>query len=423
MPKSAQVTRKLPPADDRSADGLVAAMRACDSFFREHAADNEKLGKLLPEVFDALAAHNIHLMLAPKALSGLEFSPTEALRVIEQISWSDPSTGWVAMVVMCGTGMAAGYLADEGIARIFHSDAGNVVCGSGAPTGRAVRVPGGYQVSGQWSYGSGIQHADWHHSGAMLFEDGRPKIGPDGIPEMMIIHAPTSTLQFLGNWDTLGLRATGSIDYAEQGAFVSDDLVFLLKEATPKRRQDFFRIGAIGVTSIGHAGWAAGVGRRILDEIAQFARDKPSPLMKTSSAALADSESFWEEYGRMEGRVRSAHAFLYETWAMIEKRISAGVEPSTRDTTLVRLSLNTITSAAAEAAEFAYKAAAGTSLRNGVLQRMFRDIYVGKQHITVSPKVLRNCGRELAGLAPGKMWALYDLVDAPSETVEQGTTS
>ena len=183
-----------------ASDELVAQMRGLDSFFREHAVANEKLGKLVPDVFDVLRKHKLHLMLVPAELGGLAFSPSQALRVIEQIAYSDTSTGWVAMVVMSGTGMAAGYLPDAGITRLFGGDAGDVVCGSGAPTGRAIRVAGGYQVSGQWSYGSGIQHADWHHSGAMLFEDGRPKIDASGVPEMMIVHAPTSTLQFLGNW-------------------------------------------------------------------------------------------------------------------------------------------------------------------------------------------------------------------------------
>ncbi|WP_179044502.1 acyl-CoA dehydrogenase family protein [Sphingobium lactosutens] len=395
-----------------TADELRATMLALDPFFREHAAENEKLGRLAPPVIELLATHNIHLLLVPKALGGLEMSPIEAMRVLEQIAWSDPSTGWVAFVICTGTAMAAGFLPDSGVAHLFGEGGGNIICGSGAPTGRATKVDGGYQVSGRWSYGSAIQHAHWHHSGAMLFEDGKPKLDEAGVPIMMIIHAPTDTLSFEGNWDTLGLRATGSIDYAENGVFVPEELIFLLKDATAKRNEAFYGIGSIGLTSIGHSAWAAGVGRRMLDEIAKLAREKSAPAMKTSTKALSDSEAFWEEYGASEGRVRSAQAFLYETWSMVEERIAGGVALSTRDMTLVRLALNTITTAAGEAADFAYKAGSGASLRNGILQRVFRDIYTGKQHVTVSPGVLRNCGRELAGLADGKVWALYELADS-----------
>ena len=401
-----------PSAAGISAENLLAAMSGLDPFFREHAAENEALGRLAPPVIDALAGHGVHMMLVPESLGGLAFSPVQAMRVIEQIAWSDASTGWVAMVISAGTAMASGFLPDSGVERLFGNPDGSIICGSGAPTGRAIKVDGGYQISGRWSYGSGIQHAHWHHSGAMLFEDGKPKLDSDGVPVMMIVHAPTETLSFEGNWDTLGLRATGSIDYAEQGAFVPDDLMFLLKDAAPRRNEALFGIGSIGITSIGHSAWAAGVGRRMLDEIAKFAREKKAPAMKTSTNALSNSEAFWEEYGAAEGRVRSASCFLYDSWDMVEQRIAAGEPLSTRDMTLVRLALNTVTTAAAEAADFAYRAAGGVSLRNGVLQRVFRDIYTGKQHITVSPGVLRNCGRDLAGLAEGMVWALYELTDA-----------
>jgi hypothetical protein len=53
----------------------------------------------------------------------------------------------------------------------------------------------------------------------------------------------------------------------------------------------------------------------------------------------------------------------------------------------------------------------GTSLREGTLQRLFRDVHTGAQHITVSPRVLQACGRELAGLAGECVWELYELVE------------
>ena len=51
--------------------------------------------------------------------------------------------------------------------------------------------------------------------------------------------------------------------------------------------------------------------------------------------------------------------------------------------------------ASTEAAEFAYKAGGGVSLRDGPLQRAFRDTLAGRQHIRVSAAVLRGCARDL----------------------------
>ena len=45
------------------------------------------------------------------------------------------------------------------------------------------------------------------------------------------------------------------------------------------------------------------------------------------------------------------------------------------------------------------------------IQRLFRDMHAGTQHITSAPPVFRAVGRELAGLAEGKAWVFLDLVD------------
>jgi len=50
-------------------------------------------------------------------------------------------------------------------------------------------------------------------------------------------------------------------------------------------------------------------------------------------------------------------------------------------------------------------------LRDGVMQRCFRDMNAGTQHASVSFGILRECARELLGLAEGKIWAPRALID------------
>ena len=45
------------------------------------------------------------------------------------------------------------------------------------------------------------------------------------------------------------------------------------------------------------------------------------------------------------------------------------------------------------------------------MQRCFRDIHAGTQHMIVSPPVLQGTGRILAGLAPAKKWLFMGVVD------------
>jgi indole-3-acetate monooxygenase len=58
-----------------------------------------------------------------------------------------------------------------------------------------------------------------------------------------------------------------------------------------------------------------------------------------------------------------------------------------------------------------YKWAATAALREGDLQRFFRDMHAGTQHMTSGPVVLQACGRMLTGLAKDAEWVFFSLVE------------
>lgn len=76
----------------------------------------------------------------------------------------------------------------------------------------------------------------------------------------------------------------------------------------------------------------------------------------------------------------------------------------TRDITLRHLSLNPMMWTSARVADFAYSAAGGASLRDGALQRCFRDIHSATQHARVAPAYLRESARELLEILPSAIW-------------------
>jgi hypothetical protein len=66
--------------------------------------------------------------------------------------------------------------------------------------------------------------------------------------------------------------------------------------------------------------------------------------------------------------------------------------------------------AAHDVAMFVYRSAGTSGLRAGTIQRLFRDMHAGTQHLLVSPPVFRAIGLELAGLAVNQRWVLAGLV-------------
>ena len=390
---------------------LLVKARELTAFFNAQGDANEAKGALTDETVTALREFGFLGMWIPREFGGIEAWPTEAVEIVEALSYADGSTGWVFMAAQVGMATAAAYLPGATATRLF-GQAMPIIAGQGAAIGRADVVPGGYRLSGKWRYGSGLLHAEYIHTGAQVFANGvlRCQAGSSN-PETRIFIVPVGQATLLHNWDVLGLRATGSIDYEIEDVFVPDEWTHLHLETVPQHGGDLFRIGLMGMSAIGHCGFALGIGRRVLDELVALAHAKPG-----RSAMIAENgggEGFQERFGAADAALRAARAFVFEAQADIERTAKAGRDLTTRQVTLARLALNHLTAVAADVCDFAYKYGGGAALRAGTLQRCFRDMHAGTQHASTGPAMLRECAKELLGFADGKVWTLRNLVEPP----------
>lgn len=372
-----------------------------------NATADEENGELTAATFELLKPLRMSHIFAAESLGGAQLRPTEGLELLAAITWHSGAAGWVSMVHCCIGAMSAAFLPDSAVERLFAPGSDNRFSGQGAPLGMLKKVDGGYRLNGKWSYGSGFSHATYSHSAAFV-DDGTGKPAKDdrGNVIIMCAHAPISQHKQLGNWDVLGLGGTGSIDYAAEDVFIADDLVFPILTAPPLRQKEFFSLGVVGLAAIGHTGWALGTGRRMLDEIAKFARSKSG-----RAGLIGESEKFWHDYGRAEARYRAARAFIFEVWRDIEMTVEAGNSMSTRQISLVHLAKSEIHEVGVDICNFAYRAGGGASLRAGVIQRTFREMMVAANHFTIAPSIVTSAGRDIGGVWSDRTWQFYDLIE------------
>jgi alkylation response protein AidB-like acyl-CoA dehydrogenase len=373
--------------------------KAVAAIASEYAEAGDRDGQLAAPVVEALHREGLLGLWVPRSLrGGLELGPLPSLQVLEDVSYGDPSTGWVLMAAALATGTGAAFLGDAAVAQLFGHDRLPVIAGQGTRPGTATAVPGGFRLTGSWSFASGIKHASHIHTLGIVSATG----------EARIFVLPVTQATLIDNWDVLGLRATGSIDYRVDDVFVPDAFTHLATTESPRRGGSVYSLGIIGLAILCHSGWAAGIGRRVLDELANKVR---AGVGRTGT--LAGSEAFHEQYAKAEGKYRAARAFVREAWSDVSAALDTGTPPSVRQHTLIRLALANLTWSCHEVAEFAYTAAGTVALRSGTLQRLFRDVHAGTQHITSAPPVIRNAGRELAGVAGNTKWLFLDLVEHP----------
>jgi alkylation response protein AidB-like acyl-CoA dehydrogenase len=382
----------------RAAEDIIPLIEA-------EAAEADKLSHQTDRVAAEMRRTGLWSMLLPKDVGGAELSFVDAMRIVERIAWADGSAGWCTMVANGVGASVAATLPDEGTAIVYAKGGDTVVVGNGVPRGQARAVDGGYMIRGNWSYGSGIQHAEWIHSGCFLMEDGKMKMGPDGAPEIVLAHHPKETVALKGNWDTLGLRATGSYDYTLKDGeiFVPTHMTYGFNQATQKRGGPQYGIGLPGATAWGHTSWALGVGRRCLDEINRLAGERSDAF-----GLLADSLTFRKSYAEAEAKWRSARAFVYESWNGVQDAVAKDGTAGLKDIALVRLAMRHLHDVLSEVATFAHKTSRGVSLRQSRLQTAYRDAHSGTQHILLADEIQTECARALLNrTASDATWMMF----------------
>ena len=361
----------------------------------QHAEYGDLHGRLAEPVVDGLHREGLLGMWVPRSLGGAELDPVSSLEVIESLAYGDASAGWVLMAAALAIGSGAAYLGDSAVATLFGGKRLPVIAGQGTRPGTAVPREGGFELSGSWSFASGIKHGTHIHTLGLV----------QGTNEPRIFVLPVEQATLVDNWDVMGLRGTGSIDYKIDSAFVPEAYTHFAVTETPKRGGALYTLGIIGLAGMAHSGWACGIGRRMLDELASVIQQRGG-----SAGPQGGSASFQEGFAKAEAVYRSARAFVYEVWRDVRETLERGAKLSVRQHSLIRLAMANVTWSAHDVALFVYRSGGTAALRAGTMQRLFRDMHAGIQHITSSPPVYQAVGRELAGLAAGESWVFLNLV-------------
>jgi alkylation response protein AidB-like acyl-CoA dehydrogenase len=364
------------------------------------ADESEKLRKLPQATVDAMHEAGIFHMIMPRELGGLEADPQSQSEVIERIAYIDGSAAWCGFIGAGSTGFVAAQLPDSGIDEVLDRNGGKwpVFAGSPSPAGVAERVPGGYRVSGRWAWASGIGHATWVHAGFVVKEKGETVIAENGMPLTLAAAVPVSEITVEDTWDTMGLRGTGSTHFSSPGITVPEDRTFAFPFAVAQRGGAIFQLPVLGFFGPAFSGFPQGLARRALDEITEVAQTK---LRLMVGQRLAERGVFQRDLGLADGKLRAARLLLHHELAALWQRLHDGVEASEVDSNRLLFAFSYNSQTGTEAADVAFKYGGGEALFLGSpLQRVYRDIHGGAQHMLVGEHNFELLGKAMLGV-PG----------------------
>jgi alkylation response protein AidB-like acyl-CoA dehydrogenase len=348
------------------------------------AAEAEREGKLTAAVDAGLRDARLYDAFLPKELGGLGVDPLTLIEIAERVAASDGSAGWCLGTSGMISGFAATRLPEAGAREIFTAGQSIVLAGGYVPRCRVAVVAGGYRVSGRMPFASGCRNADALVVTGLV--DGVE--GPDAMRSCVV--AP-SEVTILDNWQVAGLEGTSSNDLELDDVFVPQSRSFAPFVDAPLRGAAEWRAPLLAFAAVPHLGFALGVARHALEEIAAHAGRQRIG----SAAAIAERPVFQRDYGRARVRLRAARLAAF---AAFEDVMSARGEASLEERAELAAAIAHSYATATETSEFAFRAGGATSLyRTSALQRCFRDAQAGAQHIVASEEAFERAGRVFLG--------------------------
>ena len=374
------------------------AARSLRPLVAEESAASERRRTLTARTVEALWESGLLQRFNPAEAGGAEPSFAEMIETWIELAWQDGSLGWIGIANLPSAAACAAYLPDDGFAEVFTAHDNLVtVGGQFFPNGLGESVDGGYRVSGAWQFGSGTGHAEYVAAGFMPTVDGELVVGDDGIPPLLVAVIPRNEVVFADGWHVQGLKGTGSYDYNVTDLFVPERRTFELFTTTPRRGgSPAFRMGLMPITAAGHASWALGVAKSMLDDVAELARTK---VRMGDDGALANRATFQRGLSHHKAMWQAAHLLVLDAFGVAERQVleDGALTPTMRAD--LRVAATYATEASREVVQWAHLAAGTSAIREGTrLERAFRDLYTGTQHVFIGEKTYMDAARIHLGL-------------------------
>lgn len=376
--------------------------RGLQALLDANGPEIDRRRELTPQVVDALVNQDMMRLLLPRSLGGQEIHLVQFCKTTEAVAWADASTAWFVNQSNVSLATSAAAMAPDAAAAICGGPRTGLAWGAKHGNSRAIRVDGGYRLTGTWSFGSGSRHTTWigAHSNVQ---------NPDGTPHIRYGRPDDRTFLFLkekaqvtDDWQVLGLRGTGSDTYSVAGLFIPDEHA-PARDAPEERRESgpLYAIMSNLLYATGFCGVALGVGRRMLETYTQLARGKQN---RAAVSAMASNQAIQREIGSLEAKLSAARAFVHEAAGQVYEAAAAGnldVDQRLR----LRLATTHAMNEAADVAVACYRGAGTTAIMDAApFERRFRDAMSISQHLQGMSAHIEMVGRHIIGCDNVVQW-------------------
>ena len=202
----------------KTKEELIEAALELAPLFRDTAREAELARRPLDRVIDAVRESGLFSLMVPKKYGGHELDLDTFFEVSKILSKADASMGWLTSFYIEHNLWFFNYpesVFEEILGKQSYALAPGTLNIAG---GKAEVVDGGYRLSGQWQWGTGIIHSTWVMVGALV--TGNESQGDKNQAGAYFFILPRDQVEAVDTWHVTGMCGTGSQDIKIDGAFV-----------------------------------------------------------------------------------------------------------------------------------------------------------------------------------------------------------
>jgi alkylation response protein AidB-like acyl-CoA dehydrogenase len=386
-----------------SINELVSRATVIGSFVRDRAERTETERQVSSEAVTKMREAGLFRIMQPIVYGGYEYGFDAMVRVVEPVAAGCGSTGWVFGLGIVHQWLLATFpkqAQDE-----YWSDPDAIAAGSYAPVGKALAVDGGYRLSGNWSFTSGCDHAQWLLLGGMI-----PSAGEGSPPKPGFFLLPRKDVQIDDNWYTMGLAGTGSKNSVVNDMFVPAHRIVpfaeLLAGTTPGvsiHENPIYRQSMMAALPFTLVAPVLGMAQGALSDFVEMAK------VRTTRGAVAGANNRMAEFATIQSRVAEATGSIDAARLMIFDAIKnalAAADGDDRANLDLRLR-NRLSQAFSvrllvQAIDALFLASGGQGIFTGKpIQRAWRDAHAAAVHVSMNwDAVSTMYGQYVLGLDP-----------------------
>jgi alkylation response protein AidB-like acyl-CoA dehydrogenase len=359
-------------------DQLIEAAHKVGQIAEKEAAQAEINGTVSENFINHLNASGLTKIMLPKEYGGPQITLKDFTALVRTVSYYNISAGWLAYLYPLHNILPA-YLPKNTRDEIVNQD--GLICDVFAAVGKAEKVEGGYIVNGTWNFASGVLFSDWVGLGVSA------EVDDSDSPKVIMPMFEISQVEIVKNWDTFGLRGTGSNQVKVDNVFVPNDRVLRLDHAEsfgkpPEEDYDkeyvFYDVPFFATFYLGFPAIALGGAERILKEFKTMTENR---IRLTDGVRESESPRSQRVLAEMTVQYHVADALMDRYLNLLEESRGKGQEELLRGE-FFAIRTNIIKNCTEIAVRSLLTLGGGALYKGGPIEMFIRDILTVATHKT-----------------------------------------